>query len=134
VKILLPQLSVARLALRQGSSQVPFGQPVTLQAGVATLRARVPSVPSGTYALDVVVSDGIDIVNTRARSVRVTGTAASPSPTPQVTSSPSPTPTPSLPAGPSSQGGTTMWTVLVVAVAAGALAIALPVLLRRARR
>jgi SpoIID/LytB domain protein len=138
VKVFLPQLSVARLALSKGSSQVLFGRPVTFRAGVATLRALVPSVPSGIYGLDVVVSNGIDIVSTRARIVRVTGTAATPSLTPGVTSSPpaspSPTPSPSLATGPGSEGGTTMWTVLVVAIAAVALAIGLPVLLRRARR
>jgi hypothetical protein len=137
VKVFLPQLSVARLALTQGSSQVLFGQPVTLRAGVATLRARVPAIPSGTYGLDVVASDGIDIATTRARTLHVTGTSASSPPTPGATPSPPtvppPTPTPSLAAGPASHGGQGIWVAVVVAVAAGALAIGLPVLLRRAR-
>ena len=137
VKVFIPQLSVARLSLRQGSSQTVFGPPVTFRPGVATVRARVPSVPSGTYRLDVVVTDGIDVLNTRARTVRVTGIAAIPS-TPGPTSSPpvspSPTPSPSLAAAPPSEARRTAWIVLVAAIAAGALAIGLPVLVRRVRR
>jgi SpoIID/LytB domain protein len=131
VTVSVPQLSVARLALREGSSQTLLGKPVTVQAGLATLRARIPPVPSGTYGLDVVVTNGIDIVETHARDVRVAGLAATPSPTPVVTPSPSPSPSPSrtLVAAPASKSGGEPWIVLV-AGAVAALAIGLLLVLR----
>ena len=94
VTVSLPQLSVAQLALRTGSSQILIGKPLTFRAGLAKLHARTPSAPSGKYSLEVVVTNGIDIVNTRARDVRVIGSLATPSPSPSETVTPSGTPPP----------------------------------------
>ena len=136
VSISLPQLSVARLALREGSSQTFLGKPATLHPGVATLRARIPPVPSGTYGLDVVVTNGIDIVDTRARDVLVKGPAGTPSPTTVATTSPSasPSPSPTLAAAPASSSGRKAWILVVATAVAAIAAIGLPLAVLRSRR
>lgn len=136
VTVSLPQLSVARLALRAGSSLTLFGKPVTFRAGLATLRARVPSVLSGTYGLEAVVTNGIDIVGTHVRDVRVTGLAPSPSATPVVTPtlSTSPSPTRTLAASPASGSGAEPWVVLGGAAIAALAAIGLTIALLQSRR
>jgi SpoIID/LytB domain protein len=137
VTVSLPQLSVAQLALRRGESQILFGTPATLRPGLPTLRARVPRVPSGSYGLDVVVTNGIDIVTTRGRNLRVSGVAATPpSPvaTPSPSASPSPTSSSTLAAAPSSESGRGAWIVLLAAVVAAIAGIGLPLSLRRRRR
>jgi hypothetical protein len=138
VTVSLPQLSVARLALRQGPSQTLIGKPATFQAGLATVRARIPWVSSGTYGLDVVVTNGIDIVDTYARNVRLTGLATAPSPTPVMTPSPSGSPAASpsraLGAYPVSTAGGELLVVFVAAAIAALAAIGLSLALRRARR
>jgi stage II sporulation protein D len=137
VSLSLPQLSVARLALRQGRSQTPFGKPVTLNAGLATLRAKVPRVPTGRYLLEVIVTNGIDIVRTRVRAVRVRGTTATASPSPGVTPPPSTPPVPisrsPLAAAPSSDTGTGAGLLVAALVAAVAATGILLALLRRRR-
>ncbi len=135
VRVSLPQLSVARLALRRGSSRVPFGKPITLPAGLATVRGKVPQVRSGKYGLEVMVTNGIDIVTTRARVVRVKGTAPTPSPTP-TTAPPSPMPTasPSLIAIPASDSASRQWMVPVAAVVVAFAVLGLLLALRRWRR
>jgi SpoIID/LytB domain protein len=132
VSVSLPQLSVARLVLLQGRSQTPLGKPATYNAGLATLRAKVPRVPSGRYALEVVVSNGIDIVRTRVRAVRVRGATATPSPSPVVTPSASASPAPSsrtplaaAPSSGSSPGAAILVGALVAAVAATGVLLAL---------
>jgi hypothetical protein len=136
VSISLPQLSVARLALREGSSQTLLGKPATFQPGVATLRARIPPVPSGTYGLDVVVTNGIDIVDTRARDVLVKGLAGTPSPTSVATTSPSasPSPSPTLAAAPASRSSREPWILVVAAAVAAIAAIGVPLAVLRSRR
>lgn len=134
----LPQLAVVRLVIRGGDSQIPLGQPATFPAGVATIRARVPKALSGTYRLDVVVTNGIDIVRTRARNVRVRGLVATPSPS----SPPSPAPSsaPSVPTGspaaaqPASDSGPGLWVVPWAVAVATLAAIGLPLALVRLRR
>jgi hypothetical protein len=137
VMVSLPQLSVARLALRQGPSQILIGKPATFSAGLATLRARVPRVETGRYRLEVVVTNGIDIVTTRARTVRLKGVAATPSPSPAATPSVSSAPSPSSPlvAAPASDSGDRgPWLVPVAAMIAAVAVLGLLLALRRWRR
>jgi SpoIID/LytB domain protein len=137
VTVSLPQLSVARLALRQGTSQILFGKPITFQPGLVTLRAKVPRVPSGKYRLEVVVTNGIDIVTTRAREVRVKGTAATPPPSLTATTSaaPAPSPSPSLVAAPPSDSrGLAYWLVPAAGILAAVAVLGLLLALRRWRR
>ncbi len=136
VTVSIPQLSVARLSLRDGSFQRLLGKPATFQPGFAILRARMPPVPSGTYGLDVVVTNGIDIVDTHAHDVRVKGLAATASPTSVVTPSPSVSPSPSrtLAVAPASRSGGGPWVLLVAAAIAAVAAIGLPLAVRRSRR
>lgn len=138
VTVSLPQLSVARLALGEGGSRILFGNPVTYRSGLATLRATVPRVPTGTYVLSVVVTNGIDIETTPARDVRVAGVVPTPSPSPVVTptpsASPSPSPSQTVASAPTSASHGTPW-IAVLAVAIAAVAVTGFVLtLRRARR
>jgi stage II sporulation protein D (peptidoglycan lytic transglycosylase) len=139
VTVSLPQLSVARLALRTGSSQIPFGKPLTFRAGLATLRARTPAVPSGKYGLEVVVTNGIDIVNTRARDVRVTGSVPTPSPSPPATITPSATLTPTASAtgaaAPAAGSGGSASLFLLAGIIAAVVAVGLFLFaVRRSRR
>jgi SpoIID/LytB domain protein len=121
VTVSLPQLAVARLVLRGQGSEISLGKPATLRAGVGTIKAKVPEVLSGTYRLYVVVSNGIDIVRTRAGDVRVQGLAASASPSPpeppSVSSSPSPTRAGGPAALPVGDSGPGRWVPLAGAVA-----------------
>ena len=139
VMVSLPQLSVARLALRTGSSEILFGKAITFRAGLATLRARTPAVPSGKYGLDVVVTNGIDIVSTRARDVRVTGSVPTPSPSPPATVTPSATPTPTASAtgaaAPAAGSGGSAGLFILAGAIAAVAAVGLSLFaIRRSRR
>jgi SpoIID/LytB domain protein len=135
VRVSLPQLSVARLALRQRSSQISFGKPLTFRAGLATVRGKVPQVRSGKYGLEVVVTNGIDIVTTPARAVRVKGIAPTPSPTSALTTAPGPEPTsPSVVAVPASDSTSPRWAVPVAAAITAFAVLGLLFALRRWRR
>jgi hypothetical protein len=84
----------------------------------------VPDVPSGTYLLQAVVTDGTDIVRATAGQVAVTGgtaAAGSPTPTPSPTlaSTPEPSPTPS----PSHTGFGALALMALAAVAIAALSL-----------
>jgi SpoIID/LytB domain protein len=123
----IPQLSVARLVLRVPGPAIEMEPAKTVQAGTVSVSGTVPDVPSGTYRLQLEVTNGIDIVRTKGRLVRVTGVTASPSLSPPSTS-PSPAavalaPTGSSPAAPVAIG--------VGGLAAVALAL---FVLRRTRR
>ena len=88
----------------------------------------VPPVPTGTYRLQLEVTDGIDIVRSAPRTVRIAGVAPTPSASPSPSAPRSPSaialaPTGSSPAAPIAIG------------AGGVLALALALLLlRRIRR
>jgi SpoIID/LytB domain protein len=58
--------------------------------GVISLKADVPAIPSGRYLVRVAAGDGVDVVRTAGRPVRVRGGSAlaSPSPTPSPTAGP----------------------------------------------
>ncbi len=125
----VPELSVAHLVLRVPGPDLKMQPGTTVQAGTVTLSATVPDVTSGSYRLQLELTNGIDIVGSGTRKVRVAGVAPSPSPSPSPTpSSPSPSrialaPTGWSPAAPIAIG------------AAGVAAVALALfILRRTRR
>jgi stage II sporulation protein D len=131
----LPQLSVAQVVLRQGRTDVALSPNTTYEPGSATVRARVPAgVPSGTYPIQAVVTNGVDVVRTPFATIRVVGgTAASPSP-PQ-TPSPTPSARPTVRSVAAPAGAPSGWPLAggvglaVLAVALGAF-----VLVREHRR
>jgi SpoIID/LytB domain protein len=125
----LPQLSVARLVLNVNGLDVPLLPVITAGPGVVTLTGKIPKeFPSGRFALQAEITNGIDIVRTEPRMLRVVGgTTPSPTPSPSqsVTASPTP-PAPSpAPTGPvavatAPEGGNT---ALAVATVAGGLVL-----------
>ncbi len=74
----LPQLSVVSLVLSAGGVDAPVTRPDTELAGTVTLAGTVPEITTGTYAIQAVVSDGIDIVRTPARTIHIDGLAPTP--------------------------------------------------------
>ena len=124
----VPELSVARLVLRVPGPDLEMQPGSTVQAGTAEVSGTVPPVPTGTYRLQLEVTDGIDIVRSAPRTVRIAGVAPTPSASPSPSAPRSPSaialaPTGSSPAAPIAIG------------AGGVLALALALLLlRRIRR
>jgi len=89
----------------------------------------VPQVTTGSYSIQAVVTDGIDVVRTPARDIRIAGLAPTVSPSP--TSSPTPVPRAAGPVSSRGRGITTL--ALLVAGIAIPLALAAGLLLRRRR-
>jgi SpoIID/LytB domain protein len=137
VSAFVPDLSVARLVFRvPGAADATMGTGVTVGPGTVELSGEVPDLPPGSYGLQVEVTNGTDIVRTRAHDVVVTGgTVPTPSPSPSLTIGSSTGPTASgvalAPAGTSRTG-----TIAAIAVGAAAVAAlaALLLLRRRLRR
>jgi SpoIID/LytB domain protein len=129
VRISVPQLLVANLVFKQAEGDVEVTAPVTFQPGDHQIRLTVPDVPSGTYELQAVFTNGIDIVRTAAREFRVTGGTAAPTPTP-TPSHPTSAPPGALPAG-GSASTAALNVALLAALIAGA---GLFLFLRRRRR
>jgi SpoIID/LytB domain protein len=125
----LPQLSVVSLVLSSGGVDHRVTKPVTLQPGGVKLSGVVPPITTGTYTIQAVVSDGIDVVRTPARDIRIAGLAPTLSQGP--TSSPPPAPRAAVPASSGGRGTTTL--VFLVAGIAVPLALAAGLLLRRRR-
>jgi SpoIID/LytB domain protein len=128
VGLSVPQLSVVHVVLRNGGQDVPLTPSVTYQAGSAGVRARVPAgVPSGTYQVQAVVTNGIDFVRTPFATVRVVGGKTSPSPSPTPTPPPG-GPFPTVGALPVHARGRPWWPVAigltVIVVALGGFALA----------
>ena len=123
----VPELSVAHLVLQTPGMDLEMQPGTTVQAGTADVTGTVPDIPSGTYRLQLELTNGIDIAGSRTRKVRVAGVSPSPTPSP-TTPSPSRSalalaPTGSSPAAPIAIG------------AAGLAAVALALfILRRTRR
>jgi hypothetical protein len=124
----LPQLSVVSLVLSSGGVDHRVTKAVTLQPGGVKLSGVVPAITTGTYTIQAVVSDGIDVVRTPARDIRIAGLA----PTVSQGRTPSPTPAPRA-AMPASSGGGITTIVFLVAGIAIPLALAAGLLLRRRR-
>ena len=98
---------------------MPVSKSRTVTGGRSRLSWTVPAVPSGSYRLRSVVTDGVDIVHNKGAMVRVAGVTPSPSaPEPSATPAPRPVAT-TLPPEPHDSG--ILWFVLsaVAAVAVG---------------
>jgi len=131
----VPQLSVARLVFAAPGPDVSVGDGETVEPGVVSVSGKVPDVPPGTYKLQVELTNGTDIIRSRARNVVVTGgTVPSPSPSTSATAAPptspssSPGPVALAPTGSSGTG------VIVAAAAAGVVLASLGALLLIRRR
>lgn len=99
----IPSTSVVQLVLTSNRHDIAVTSPRTYEAGSTRIPWTGPEAPSGTYSLQAVVTDGIDIVRTNAVKLKLTGfPAGTPSPTPppspsvapSSTAAPSPSPTP----------------------------------------
>ncbi|MGH2572569.1 MAG: SpoIID/LytB domain-containing protein [Actinomycetota bacterium] len=138
--IAVPQLSVVNLVLRAPGPDIEVSGRTTYPPGVHEIRWAVPDLPSGSYRLQAVVTDGVDIVRTPARDVRVTGGTASPTPTPSPSPSATPReptalPTTARPPAAAPAGGSSSVPVLPLALAAlVSVAAALVLLVRWSRR
>jgi stage II sporulation protein D len=129
----LPQLSVASLVLddAETGTEVQVSKPSTELAGETTLTGTVPEIPTGTYQLRAVVTNGIDIVRTKGRRIHITGLPPTPSPSPTPST---PVPTPSrtvLATAPASRG---LPLPVVVGIAATPVVIGAALALLRRRR
>jgi stage II sporulation protein D len=129
VTVDLQEVSVVRLVLAANGAEFPLSLPVTREAGTSSLEASTRGVPGGLYEIRAVVSDGIDIVRTPPRQVRVIGPSpgVSPTPSPEPTPRTSPSlpaaaPSPTLAAQPPNDPGQSEW-VLPLAIATGAIVV-----------
>jgi SpoIID/LytB domain protein len=122
----VPQLAVVQLTLGQSGEDIEVTQPATYLPGEHDLEWTVPDVPSGSYELRAVFTNGIDMARTEVRNVLITGGTA---PTPSLSPSPvAPSPA-ALPARDSGPGP-----LLPVAVGIGLVGgVALLLFLRRRR-
>jgi SpoIID/LytB domain protein len=133
----LPQLSVVQLVVRSGRQDVALTDRLTEQPGTVSMTGQIPrGLFRGRYVIQAVVTNGVDIVRTRARTIVVAGQPA-PSPSPIPSSSPaatSPTP-PAAASVPRKNGGSSLTLGLLVAGAAlMALAVAAVAWRRRSFR
>jgi stage II sporulation protein D len=125
------KLSVVSLLLRSPDGiDYPVGDPLTAAAGQITLSGEVPQMPSGTYSLVAVATDGIDIVDSKPQPVDVLGYGPGISPSPSVSP---PSGTPVTPA-PSSGSSLPLFVGLAGAAAVVVIGIALIAARRRRRK
>jgi SpoIID/LytB domain protein len=134
--ITVRETAVVPLVLRVAGQDTALTASRTVAPGATTERWKVPSVPTGSYEIQSVVTDGTDVARTRPQSIRIAGktiaaqTPASPEPTP------SPTGTPRPDAGsptPADGAGTTGWPLLAL-MGLGALVLATVSFLYLSRR
>jgi hypothetical protein len=129
----LPQTSVVHLVLRENGQDTGVTAPRTLDGGSTRLEWTVPEIVSGTYSLQAVVSDGVDIVRTHGVPIRIAGLAA-PTPTPSPTPSPVASITPVRPSpSPAGHGADVGLYFLIgsIALALGIAALSVVFLYRR---
>jgi SpoIID/LytB domain protein len=125
----VPQLSVVHLVFRQkGEDDIEITKPATHQAGTVEIEWTVPDVPSGTYELQAVFTNGIDIVRSGKAEFRLTG--GTPIPTPTASPTPGPASPPAALAADRSGSPPYLPIALPILVLAAA-ALALLVLRRR---
>jgi stage II sporulation protein D len=99
--------------------------------GVARITATTPPLAPGRYEVRALATDGVDLVRTEAKTVRVRG---EPSPIPSATTPPSPSPgTPAGQATGERSDGASPFTVAAVVLGAAALLGTLLTLWRRRR-
>jgi stage II sporulation protein D len=123
----LPQLSVVSLVLSANGVDTPVTRPVTALAGTVNLEGKVPEITAGTYSIQAIVSDGIDIVRTDPKFISIAGLA----PTPPASPSPTATVRAAVPARGS--GGPPVL-LLLLGLMAIPVALAAALLIQRRRR
>ncbi|MDP8955862.1 MAG: SpoIID/LytB domain-containing protein [Actinomycetota bacterium] len=104
VRLFVAQLSVVRLVLDTNGRHIGLSPEETKEPGTARVEGRVPTnIAAGRYAIRAVVTDGVDVLTTDPRPVRVTerGESAGTDPSPTAAGSPdfivTPSPQPSSP-------------------------------------
>jgi hypothetical protein len=96
--------------------------------GEVSLSAVVPAIPSGRYEVRIAAGDGVDVVRTAGKPVRVRGGSAMASP------SPSASPTGGTQAAPPAAGERNLGPTLIVLGASAFVLLALLVLTMRRRK
>lgn len=124
------ELAVVHLVFRQKGDDVQITRPATHLPGTAEIEWTVPDLPNGTYELQAVFTNGIDIVRSAKREFVLTGGTPIPSPTPTTTPD-SPSPPAALAAD--RAGSVRLLPIALALLAAIGAAVAL-LLLRRRRR
>ena len=135
VRLFVPQLSIVRLILDRDGRQTAVSPEVTEEAGTARIEGRVPiGTGAGRYSLRAVVTDGVDIVTTNRREVRVADGAQATQPE----SSPTPPSSPGLrvspSAAPSSPSAAATAGRVAIAVIGAAILIGAALMVARLRR
>jgi hypothetical protein len=118
---------VVSLVLSANGVDTPVTRPVTALAGTVNLEGKVPEITAGTYSIQAIVSDGIDIVRTDPKFISIAGLA----PTPPASPSPTATVRAAVPARGS--GGPPVL-LLLLGLMAIPVALAAALLIRRRRR
>jgi stage II sporulation protein D len=135
VRLFVPQLSVVRLIVDRDGQQTALSPEVTQEAGIQRIEGRVPiGIAAGSYSLRAVVTDGVDIVTTNRRDVRVSdeGQVAQTQPSPTVPRSPADRVSPSrVPSSPSAVG---IAGRVAIAVIGAAVLVGAALMLARSRR
>ncbi|HEX2088502.1 MAG TPA: SpoIID/LytB domain-containing protein [Actinomycetota bacterium] len=133
VRLFVPQLSVVRLVLERDGQRTAVSPEVTEEPGTARIEGRIPiGIAGGRYSLRAVVTDGVDIVTTNGRDVRVVGGEQTTEPDPSPTVRPSPRVSPSP--GQSSPSAGEIGGRVAIAVTGAAVLIGAAFILARSRR
>jgi SpoIID/LytB domain protein len=115
----LPETSVVHLVLTSNRHDIPVTSARTYEAGSTRIAWTGPEAPTGTYSLQAVVTDGIDIVRTNAVKLRLKGLpAVTPSPPSSPSPSASPSRTPAPPPPPTDKARSRAMLVLIVSAIA----------------
>ncbi len=135
VRLFLPQLSVVRLVLDRNGQQTPLSPEVSMEAGSGRVEGRVPTgIPAGRHAIRAVVTDGVDVVTTNPRPVRVAGSGQATETEPPATAARSPDVLVSPRPQPSSPSATAVLGRAALVVLGAAALIAAALVLARSRR
>jgi hypothetical protein len=130
VEVSVPQLSVVSLVFTRSGVDTPLAKPATAQAGARVIEAKIPKVETGTYSIGAVLTDGVDIVRTASRRIRIAGVAPTPTPSP----SPSPSPAPSVRSSGAHGSSGSIGTTIAVALGVAAILLVGTLLAIRRRR
>ena len=135
VRLSVPQLSVVRLVVDRGGQQTAVSPEVTQEAGIARIEGRVPiGIAAGRYSLRAVVTDGVDIVTTNRRDVRVADRGQATEPQPRATAPPSPAVRVSPGPGPSTPSAASIAGRVAIALIAAAILVGGAFMVSRSRR
>ena len=136
VRLFVPQLSVVRLVLEGNGRQINASPEVTKEPGATRVEGRVPvGTPGGRYSIHAIVTDGVDLVRTDSRRIRIAEGGASggeTDPTPTAPRSPAPRAAP-RPAPSSPSAAVVLGRAAIALLASGVLITAGFMVARRRR-